>query len=305
MTELKQSKNYRAGFVALIGEPNAGKSTLLNAILAEKVSIVSDKPQTTRARVTGILNREDAQVIFVDAPGTLKSTSGINPFLIEEVADVVDKADVICALFSSEASQDSAKELIQLCKRSGKPWVAIVTKADLLGNGTRTPKFFGLFLDEKVQFVSISTLKRRSEAVDEILSRVIPLLPTAPAPLYDDELYTTQTMRQMVAEFVREACFENLRQEIPYGLAVRVMEFNEEGPVTRIRCEVVVDKDNHKGIVIGAKGQMLKHIGSQARKQIEKLVGRQVFLELHVHVKENWTKNPRMLKELGYVVPKE
>jgi GTP-binding protein Era len=260
-------KNYRAGFVALLGEPNAGKSTLLNAILGEKVSIVSDKPQTTRARVTGILNLEEAQVIFVDAPGTLKSKSGINSFLQDEVGDVVNKADVLCVLLASDTREETAMELFALAKRSRKPWVAVVTKSDLLG-GTRTPKFFGLLIEDKVPFVSISSLRRPEEAKTEVLSRVVPLLPEAVAPLFDEELYTTQTLRQMAAEFVREACFDSLRQEIPYGLAVRVAEFKEEGNVVRIRCEIIVDKDNHKGIVIGAKGQMLKN---EARLRAKKL----------------------------------
>lgn len=298
------SKNFRAGFVALVGEPNAGKSTLLNAILSEHVSIVSDKPQTTRARVTGILNLDEAQVVFVDAPGTLKSTSGINRFLQEEATDVINKADVVCALLAADATLESVKNLVATLRTSGRPWVALITKSDILG-GTRTPRFFQFLLDEKVPFVSISSLRRPEEAREEVLSRILPLLPESPAPLYDAELYTTQTMRQMAAEFVREACFSILKQEIPYGLAVRVMEFNENGAVVRVRCEIIVDRSNHKAIVIGAKGQMLKRIGTQARKMLEEIVGRQVFLELHVSVNENWTRNPRFLKELGYVVPKE
>ncbi|HVK62773.1 MAG TPA: GTPase Era [Bdellovibrionales bacterium] len=296
---------YRAGFVALVGQPNAGKSTLLNALLDEKVSIVSDKPQTTRARVTGILTREDAQIVFVDSPGTLKSTSGINKFLQEEVADVMARADVVCALLAADASEASVKELVQLLQESKKPWVALITKIDLLGSGTRTPKFFNFLMEQGVPFVSISTLKRKDEAIEELLQRVIPLLPEAPAPLYDDELYTTQTIRQLAAEFIREACFERLRQEIPYGLAVRINEFDEEGPVVRVRAELLLDKANHKPIVIGAKGQTLKSIGMEARKHIERVVDRQVFLELHVNVRENWTKNPRIMKELGYVVAKD
>lgn len=301
-----ERKNFRAGFVALVGQPNAGKSTLLNALLDEKVSIVSAKPQTTRTRVTGILNRSDCQIIFVDSPGTLKSTSGINKFLQDEVKDVIDGADVVCALLGSEDSSESAEELIGILRKSKKPWVAVVTKVDLLGSGTRTPKFFPFLMEEKIPFVSISTTKRRDEAIEEVLNRVIPLLPVAPAPLFEDEIYTTQTVRQMAAEFVREACFDNLRQEIPYGLAVRVNEFKEDGPVVKIRCELLLDKENHKGIVIGAKGATLKKIGIEARKSIENVVGRQVFLELHVAVHEGWTKNPRIMKELGYVVaPKD
>lgn len=300
---LKTTKpGFRAGFVALIGEPNAGKSTLLNALLEEKVSIVSDKPQTTRTRVTGILNLTDAQVIFVDAPGTIRSTSGINKYLQAEIQDVIDKADVVCALLSAEANEDAVEALIGKLKTAKKAWVAIITKADLL-TGTRTPRFFKYLLDEKIPFVSISSLRRPDEARDEVLGRILPLLPFSPAPLFDSELFTTLTYRQLVAEFVREACFDNLKQEIPYGLAVRVLEFNENGAVVRIRCELVLNKTNHKGIVIGAGGQMLKKIGKEARLEIEKLIGRQVFLELHVHVKENWVQNPRMMKELGYVVP--
>jgi GTP-binding protein Era len=277
-------KKFRAGFVALVGQPNAGKSTLLNALMGEKVSIVTDKPQTTRGRVTGILNREDAQIVFVDSPGTLKSTTGINKFLQDEVEDVVKRADVVCALFAADATEDSVKGIVEMLKGSGKPWFAFVTKIDLLGSGTRTPKFFKFLLEENVPFVSISTLKRQDEAKEELLAKIIPCLPEAAAPLFDEEIYTTQTVRQMAAEFVREACFEHLRQEIPYGLAVRIVEFNEEEPILRIRAELLLDKANHKAIVIGTKGQTLKLIGTDARKQIEKVVGRQIFLELHVNV---------------------
>jgi len=294
---------YRAGFVALVGQPNAGKSTLLNAILKEKVSIVSAKPQTTRSRVTGILNRKDAQVVFVDAPGTLKSTSGINQFLQDEVADVMKKADVVCALLAADAPEESSIELLKQLQEGKTPWVAVVTKIDILG-GTRTPKFFPYLIENQIPFVSISTAKRSQEAVDEVLNRVIPLLPEAKAPLYDEELYTTQTVRQIVAEYVREACFDRLQQEIPYGLAVRVLDFKEDLPVTKIRCEIVIDKENHKAIVIGAKGATIKAIGMQARESIERFLGNQVFLELHVAVQEGWTKNPRVMKELGYVVSK-
>jgi GTP-binding protein Era len=297
-------RDYRAGFVALVGEPNAGKSTLLNTILDEKVSIVSEKPQTTRSRVTGILNLENAQVVFVDAPGNLKSTSGINKFLQEEIDDVIKKADVVCAILGADASLESVKDLIAKLRKSKKPWTVLVTKADLL-KGTSTPKFFKLLLEEQIPFVSISSLKRPGEAREEVLGRIVPLLPFTPGPLYDEELYTTHTVRELAAEMVREACFENLRQEIPYGLAVMIREFNEDQPVVKISAELVLDKDNHKAIVIGAKGATLKKIGTAARKQIENLVGGKVFLELHVSVKKDWTKNPRMMKELGYVIAKK
>ncbi len=292
----------KAGFVALIGEPNAGKSTLMNALIGEKVSIVTPKPQTTRQRVMGILTTETAQLVFVDAPGMLKSTSGLNAFLREEAQDVIKNADVVVALLSSDATQQSVEDLVRTVGREKKPMVAVITKCDLL-KGTATPRFFKYLVEEKISFFSISALKRPQEAKDEILKVVTPLLPESPAALYDGEIYTTQTLREMTAEAIREACFLNLRQEIPYGLAVRISHFKEdEGPVVKIAAEIIVEKDNHKGIVIGAKGAMMREIGSAARKEIEKFLGRQVFLELHVAAKPNWFQNKRLMQELGYVV---
>lgn len=294
----------KAGFVALIGQPNAGKSTLMNCLLLEKVSIVSDKPQTTRGRITGIVNAEGAQVILVDAPGTIKSTSGINQYLQDEVNDVIANADVIGAILSADASEEQGRDLIKAARQSGKPWVAIVTKADLL-SGTRTPKYFKYLIEEQIPFVAISAKQRPEEARSEFLSRVVPLLPDSPAPLFEEEIYTTQTVREMSAEFIREACFHHLHQEIPYGLAIRVNQFKDEGRLTRIQADIVVDKENHKKMVIGQKGQSLRQIGTEARLAIENIVGTKVFLELHVSVKPNWTQNPRMMKELGYVVSKK
>ncbi len=299
----KPGPGFRAGFVALVGQPNAGKSTLLNTLLEEKVAIVSDKPQTTRGRITGILNVPNAQVIFVDAPGRLKSTSGINKFLQEEVEDVIEKADVVIAVLGADDSEASVEDLMKRLRGSTKSWVAVVTKGDTL-LGTSTPKYFRFLIEEKIPFVTISSLKRASEAREEVLNRVVPLLPQTGQPLFDDELYTTQTVRQMSAELVRESCFEHLSQEIPYGLAVKIVEFKEEGALTRISADLVVDRMNHRPIVLGKGGTQIKAIGTTARLEIEKLVGGKVFLQLHVSVRENWTKNPRIMKELGYVVQK-
>ena len=245
---------------------------------------------------------KDAQIVFVDAPGVLKSTTGINKFLQAEASDIVAKADVICVLLASDSTEQHAEDLVRIAKSSKKPWIALVTKSDLLG-GTRTPKFFNYFMEEKVPFVSISVKERGEEAIREVLEKVVPLLPLAKAPMYEDDMYTTQTVRQMAAEFIREACFENLHQEVPYSLAVRIIEFREDEAVPIVRAELVVEKENHKAIVIGSKGTTIKKIGMEARKAIEKVVGTKIFLELHVQIKENWSQNPRMMKELGYVLP--
>lgn len=302
MSAKSSKSDYRAGFVALVGEPNAGKSTLMNALIGERVSIVTPKPQTTRGRVTGILSDEKAQLVFVDSPGLIKSTSGLNTFLQDEARDVIESADVIVALLAADGSEAFAKELIGSLRKSGKPFVVVVNKVDTL-KGTATPKFFSYLVEEHIPFFSISALKRPAEARDEVIRVVSPLLPESPAPLYDDEIYTTQTLRELAGEAVREACFLNLKQEIPYGLAVRVREFKEnDGPVVRIAAEIIIEKDNHKGIVIGSKGAMLKKIGSEARARIEKFVQRQVYLELYAVVKPNWFKNKKLMEELGYVV---
>ncbi len=307
----KTGKNYRAGFVALLGQPNAGKSTLLNALLGEQISIVSEKPQTTRSRVHGIWSDANAQIVFVDAPGTIESTSGINTYLKEEISDVVNKADAVLVVLAADTEEDSARKLLAIAKDSGKPFQVIINKSDLL-KGDRLPKSWPALLEDKIEVVAVSALKKSKEAGKEVIARLIPLMPEAEGPLFDEELLTTESMRKLAAEFVREACFHHTRQEIPYGLAVRVTKYidpNEsaeaESDVTKIYCEIIVEKPAHKGIVIGAKGANLKKIGSDARKSIEKILGSRVYLDLHVDVREGWTKNKRILKELGYVVVKE
>lgn len=303
-------ENYRAGFVALLGEPNAGKSTLLNTILGDKISIVSEKPQTTRSRVHGIWSSPEAQIIFVDAPGTIESTSGINEYLKDEVSDVIARTDVVLVVLAADTLEATARKLLEMAKAAGKPFQVVITKGDLL-TGERAPKGLPALLEMGIPFVVISAMKRAKEASKEVLNLLTPLLPPAEAALYDEELLTTETMRKISAEFVREACFRYTRQEVPYGLAVRVTKFvepeeNEDGSdVTKIYCEIIVEKTAHKAIVIGAKASNLKKIGMDARKAIERILGSKVFLDLHVDVREGWTRNKRILKELGYVVVKE
>lgn len=298
---------YKAGFVALLGEPNAGKSTLMNAVLGEKISIVSEKPQTTRGRMHGLFSNDEAQIIFVDAPGTIESTSGINSFLREEVADVIHRADAILVVLGADTDDKTAARLLQLAVESGKPYTVVVTKGDLI-TGERTPKCFPTLVATKAPFITISALTREEEAREEVVARLLPLLPKADGPLYDEELLTTETVRKLSAEFIREACFKHTRQEVPYGLAIRIVKFQEpdlDSDITKIFAEIVVERTAHKAIVIGAKASNLKKIGSDARKAIEKLIGEKIYLDLHVDVREGWTKNKRMLKELGYVIVKE
>ena len=295
--------DYRAGFIGIVGEPNAGKSTLMNAVLGEKASIVSAKPQTTRRRVHGILTLPKLQAVFVDAPGLLNAKAGLNGFLADEARAVARDSDGLIGVLAADSSDKTAALLVKFLKDSGKPWRLLVSKADVLG-ADRGPKALRYLLDENVSFVSITAMRRPEEAKEEVLSAITEMLPPSPAPLYDEELYTTQTIREIAAEIVRERCFEAMRHEIPYGLAVKTVQFKEnEGGFARISCEIWVEKDSHKAIVIGAKGSSLKQIGTESREAIEKLVGRRAYLELRVVAKPGWSRNPVMMKELGYVVP--
>lgn len=295
---------YRAGFVGLIGLPNSGKSTLMNALVGEKVSIVTSKPQTTRRRVMGLLSNDEMQIVFVDAPGVVNAKSGLNMFLHEEARDVISESDVLVAVLNiDEKSPAQLEEILTLVKESRKPWVALIHKVDL--PELHRPQILRDKLsDLNVPIVQGSALTEPAGLKETLLKTLQPLLPAAAGPLYDEELYTLSTTRELCAEIIREKCFETLHQEVPFGLAVKVLIFNEESDVVKIHSEIMVAKENHRPIVIGAKGAALKKIGTDARKEIEKLLGEKVYLDLQVSSKRDWQRNRGIMKELGYVLPK-
>jgi len=299
--------SYKAGFVGLIGQPNAGKSTLMNFLVNEKVAIVSAKPQTTRRRSLGILSTKEGQVVFVDAPGLVQAHKGLNGFLAQEAEDVIGSSDVLWAVVSvDEAQAEDAEKVIELVAKQGKPWMGIITKVDLKEKSHRVMIIKDMIEKKGAKCFSLSVKSDDKELDEErkiLIDEVMALLPESKAPLYDSELFTPDTVRYLSAEIVREKCFEFLHQEIPYSLAVRVMKFDEEGHnIPHLSFEIIVSKENHKSIVIGQKGQMIKQIGMEARREIEKLMGEKIFLELHVSYKENWFEQKSTMKELGYVV---
>jgi len=255
-------KNFKAGFLGLIGQPNAGKSSLLNFLVKEKVSIVTSKPQTTRRRIMGVWTADEGQIVFVDAPGLVKSTSGLNNFLEREAHDVIRSSDAVIAVLSlDEATAERNEEILDLVAKSKKPWIGIVTKTDLKD---------------------------------------------MEHPLYDSEMYTTENVRDLAEEIIREKCFESLNYEVPYQIAVQIRKFDEEAqPCPKIYADIMVSKDSHKPIVIGKGAENIKKIGQLSRKEIEALMGEKIFLDLKVTVKENWFENKQTLKELKYVVDSE
>lgn len=294
--------SYRAGFVGLVGMPNAGKSTLVNILVGEKVAIVTPKPQTTRKRMLGIVAKDDYQAIFVDAPGVTRSTSGLNDFLQTEWRSVIEDSDFLLAILNlDEKGPEPLVGILELVRRSGKPWAAVITKYDL-GTDDRVGFLKAELLKDNVPIVITSSKENPEAAAKDVLELIAQSLPEADGPLFDPELITTSNLRDMTAEIIREKCFLELGEEIPYGLGIKIQAFNErQGRPTEIIADIIVDKESHKPMVIGSGGRKIKAIGTAARGDIERLIGSRVYLELHVVVKEKWTRSPNVLKDLGYV----
>lgn len=298
--------SYKAGFLGLIGQPNAGKSTLMNFLVDEKVSIVSAKPQTTRRRILGIWSTDKGQIIFVDAPGLIRADEGLNGFLAQEAKEVIGSSDALLAVLSvDEERPEDAEKVIEMVSKSGKPWVAVITKTDIEEKAHRVMILRKMVEDAggKAFSVSVKDSKDDQEEREALLIEFMELLPESPAPLYDTELYTNENVREMASEIIRERCFDALHHEVPYSIAVRIVKFEEDAkPVPKIFAEIVVGKESHKAMVIGKGAAMIKQIGMEARKEIEKLMGEKIFLDLNVASKPEWFSNKRMMKELGYVV---
>ena len=296
---------YKAGFLGLIGQPNAGKSTLMNFLVDEKVSIVSAKPQTTRRRILGMWTSDAGQVVFVDAPGLIKAENGLNGFLAQEAKDVIDNSDALLAVISvDEQKPEDAEKVIELVASSRKPWIGVITKTDIEDKAHRVLILKKMIEDKGGKALSISakTYAGDVEEREAMLVEFLEILPESPAPLYDAELFTNENVRDMAAEIIREKCFENLHHEVPYHIAVRIIKFDETAALPKIYAEILVGRESQKAIVIGKGATVIKQIGMEARKEIEKLMDTKVFLDLKVVAKPEWFDNKRMMKELGYVI---
>lgn len=298
--------SFKAGFCGIIGMPNAGKSSLLNWLVQEKVSIVTDKPQTTRRRILGIKNTDQGQVVLVDAPGMIKSVKGLNAFLEKEIQEVIESSDALLLVLSlDEEKKETLSEILEIARSSKKPFMVVVNKTDIKSLERRKLLLRREFEEnhKDLKVFEISTLS--AENRDLILDEILKLMPDSKAPLYDSDLLSPMNTRDLVAELIREQCFDLLHQEVPYGMAVMVTKFEEKENITRIMADLLVSKMSFKPMVIGQKGSMIKQIGIQARKEIEKLLDGPVYLDLNVVVKESWTENKRLMKELGYDILKQ
>jgi len=296
------AEEFRCGYVALIGRPNVGKSTLLNRLVGEKLAITSPKPQTTRHRLLGVLHLAGAQLLFFDTPGLLDPKGLLNESLVKAALTALSEADVVVWLVEPRAPDREERALLPRVRALSCPLVIAVNKIDLVDKPRLLPlmaAYHDLFPGSPV--VPLSALV--GDGLPALVEEITRLLPQSP-PLFPEEQLTDQTERFLVGEIIRERLFHHTGEEIPYAVAVAVEEFDEtQRPgLVRIRAVIYVEKDSQKGIVIGKGGRLLKRVGQEAREEAERLLQAKVFLDLWVKVWKNWRRDPRALRQFGYQV---
>jgi GTPase len=295
-------EGHQSGFVAVIGKPNVGKSTLMNAILGEKIAIVSPKPQTTRLRQLGILTRAEAQIIFVDTPGIHQPRNQLGEFMVQVAVDALRDADVILFLVDVSAPPTQADRSIAAAIHQAQdvtPVVLVLNKIDLAEPQNRAANIAAhhTLVPGADAVPSVAT---EGQGVDAIMALLLAHLPPGPRYYPEDQL-SDVAIRDIVAEMVREQALHHLEQEVPHGIATEVEEFKPRSEdMTYIHATIYVERESHKGIVIGKRGKMLKAISQDARQEIEAFVGTRVYLELWVKVLKNWRRDENMLRRLGY-----
>ncbi|MFQ5991432.1 MAG: GTPase Era [Nitrospiraceae bacterium] len=293
----------KTGTVAIVGRPNVGKSTLLNALLGEKIAIVSDKPQTTRMRILGVVHRKDAQIVVLDTPGIAKPRYRLNRRMVQTALETLREADLIYMMVEATAGPGPAdREVLQYVReaweRRKRPVFLLVNKVDLV----RKPRVLPLIDTYRTMLDWSEVVPLSATAgvnVDRLLELTVKLLPDGDA-LYGEDVLTDQPMRILAAELIREKILHQTRDEVPYSVAVETEQFKEEGRLARIAASVWVEKESHKAMIVGKHGQRLKQIGTDARLEMEQLFGMKVFLELWVKVRPAWRQNEHFLVELGY-----
>ncbi len=294
---------FRSGYVAMIGEPNVGKSTLLNSILQQKISIVTDKPQTTRHKILGIHNGDDHQIVFLDTPGIIKPKYLLQEVMMHFASQAVADANVVLLLVDAEKvknrSYDKNNGAVEKIKAANKTTFLIVNKIDLLRKEEVLPMLADLqSLFPFDEIIPLSALTKFN--TKELLSTLVKYLPENP-PYYDTDIVSDAQERFFVSEMIREKIFELYEQEIPYSTAVDITEFKErENGKHYIAADIVIERNSQKGILIGKEGRALKRLGSVSRKSIEEFLGHEIFLELHVKVRSDWREDQQWLDRFGY-----
>ncbi|AKF81695.1 GTP-binding protein Era [Myxococcus fulvus] len=309
-------KNHRSGFAALIGRPNVGKSTLLNALTGEKIAIVSGKPQTTRNRILGVVTRPEGQVAFIDTPGIHQAKGELNRYMVETALQAAEEVDLVLFLIEPPAGEKlevspGNRTILERLEKLGKPTFLVINKIDSLPKAALLP-LIDLYRQEFPFAEVVPISAREKDGVERLFQVVLGHLPEGDR-LFDEDMLTDQQERTLVAEYIREQVLRHCRQEIPYSTAVLVDIFDESereprpgtppgqlGGLIRIAASIYVERDSQKAIIIGKQGQMLKTIGTDARKSVQRLLGAHVYLDLRVRVEPRWSERPEGLKKLGY-----
>ena len=294
-----EPKPHRAGFVAIIGKPNVGKSTLMNALVGERLSIVTSKAQTTRHRILGILNGEDFQLIYSDTPGIIQPKYELHNAMMSFVYSSLEDADVVLFVTDIYEKHDEEPVVERLRKMTDTPIILLVNKIDQADQAEVEAKlaYWREQLPNAAEVLPISALN--AFGTDGVLALVLERLPVHPEYYPKDEL-TDKPERFFAAEMVREKIFKLYKKEIPYSCEVGIEEFKEEADIIRIRAIIYVERSSQKGIIIGQKGEALKKVGTWAREEMERFFLKKVFLEIHVKVNENWRADPKALARFGY-----
>ena len=294
-----RKKAHRAGFVNIVGKPNVGKSTLMNALVGEQLSIITSKAQTTRHRIMGIVNGPDFQIVYSDTPGMVKPQYELHQAMMRFVDVAIEDADVILFVTDLYEKYDAEEDAhVQKLIESEVPVILVMNKIDLAkGSQAQDKMAYWQELIKPQQSIMVSALEGLN--VIAVLEAILRRLPEHP-PYFDKEQITDKPERFFAAEIVREKIFMNYKQEVPYSSEVVVSEFKEDEKIIRIRCEIYVERNSQKGIIIGKGGAGLKKVGTQARADMEKFFGKQVHLEQHVKVVPNWRQEHRKLQNFGY-----
>lgn len=294
------SAPFRSGFVSLIGRPNAGKSTLLNALVGQKVAIVADKPQTTRTSIQGVRTLPGAQIVFADTPGIHKADSAINKRLMESVRASLDERDLL--VFVADAARhfgEDDRRAVDLARKGGVPVLLALNKIDLVKEKAKLLPVIEQYKEifDFAAYLPVSAA--RGQGLQELLDAIVERLPEGPA-YFPEDYVTDQPERFLASELVREKALLATREEVPHSIAVAIDRWDETPRITRIYATIRVERDGQKAIVIGAGGSMLKRIGTLARQEMERLFGRKIYLELFVRVEPDWRNNPTFLKALDW-----
>jgi GTP-binding protein Era len=296
---MRTNTKRKSGVVALIGRPNAGKSTLLNRIVGEKIAIVSDKPQTTRTRIRGVLTRPEGQIVFLDTPGIHRPEHKLNRRMMSIVTEALSSVDLILLMVDANQPMGGGDQFaLDLVKRAGTRAFLLLNKVDALKDKTKLLPLIARYSSE-AQFAEVIPISALTgDGIELLIEKVFETLPEGPL-LYPEDEMTDQPERVLAAELVREKVLALTSEELPYVTAVVTERWEETEGITRIYCVIFVERPSHKAIIIGRGGARLKEIGSAARRDIEKLLGRRVFLNLFVKVRERWRDDERILDELG------